>query len=121
MTDKPRKIPGPDHPITVQPHAKHVVVKFGDRVIADTTHALVLREANYPAVLYIPAADIDFKVLTKTTHHTYCPYKGDCTYHSIEADGRTATNAVWGYQTPYEAVAQIKGHHAFYPDKVTIE
>jgi uncharacterized protein (DUF427 family) len=121
MNDKTVKIPGPDHPISIQKNSNHIVVKFGERVIADTTRALTLREASYAPTLYIPEADIDFKTLVVTTHYSHCPYKGDCTYHSIKADGKTAENAVWSYQTPYDAVAEIKGHYAFYPDKVSIK
>jgi uncharacterized protein (DUF427 family) len=121
QTTKPIRIPGPDHPITIETNPKRVVVSLGDRVIADTNEALILREARYPAVLYIPRKHADMAQLQRTDHATYCPYKGDCSYYSIPAGGEALTNAVWTYETPYEAVAQIKDHLAFYPDRVTIE
>jgi uncharacterized protein (DUF427 family) len=118
MTDKPIKIPGPDHPITIEPSKARVVVSVAGRVIADTRAALSMREAAYPAVLYIPRKDVDMALLARTDHATYCPYKGDCAYYSIPSGGARAANAVWTYEAPYEAVAAIKDHLAFYRDRV---
>jgi uncharacterized protein (DUF427 family) len=87
-------------------------------VIADTHNALTLREAEYPPVQYIPRKDVDFSQLEPTDHATYCPYKGDCSYYSIPAGGKKSVNAVWSYEDPFPAVAQIGGHVAFYPDRV---
>jgi uncharacterized protein (DUF427 family) len=112
------KIPGPDHPITVSRSASHIIVKAGGRVIADTIEALALREASYPEVLYVPRKDVDMSSLERTSHSTYCPYKGECSYYSIPAGGDKAVNAVWTYEAPYDAVSEIKEHVAFYPDRV---
>jgi uncharacterized protein (DUF427 family) len=112
------KLPGPDHPITISQHGARVRVTFAGRVIADTTQALRLAEASYKPVLYIPRSDADMSVLLGTDHHTHCPYKGDASYFSIVADGRTAANAVWSYEQPFPAMARIKDHLAFYPDRV---
>src|SRR3979490_2769194 len=118
MVDKPMKIPGPDHPISIEANPSHVVVKVGGKIIADTSDALTLREASYPAVQYIPRRDVDMAALTRSEHTTYCPYKGDASYYSIPAGGDRSLNAVWTYETPLEAMAQIKDHVAFYPDRV---
>lgn len=118
MTTRTIKIPGPDHPITVTPTAGRVVVKAGGRVVADSRAALTLQEAAYPPVLYLPRADVDMTLLERTPHATYCPYKGDCAYYSIPAGGERAVNAVWTYERPYAAVAAIRDHVAFYPDRV---
>ncbi|AOI88839.1 DUF427 domain-containing protein [Burkholderia pseudomultivorans] len=115
---RPVKTPGPDHPITVSPHPSRVVVTVAGRTIADTQRALSLREATYPAVLYIPREDADMTLLQRTDHATYCPYKGDCAYYSIPSGGERAVNAVWTYEHPYPAVEGIRGHLAFYPDRV---
>lgn len=121
-TARPVKTPGPDHPITLTPAPQRIVVKAAGRTVADTRHALVLQEANYPPVYYIPRADVDMSLLERTDHATYCPYKGECAYYSIPAAGERATNAVWTYEHPHAAVAAIKEHLAFYPDRVdTIE
>jgi len=118
MADKPIKIPGPDHPITIEPSPARVVVSVAGRIIADTRAALSMREAAYPAVLYIPRRDVDMAQLQRTEHATYCPYKGDCAYYSIPAGGARSVNAVWTYEAPFEAVAQIKDYLAFYPDRI---
>src|SRR5262245_49434473 len=114
------KTPGPDHPITVEKNPERVVVRVGDKVVADTNAALSLQESNYPAVQYIPLADVDQSLLKDSTTSTYCPYKGDASYYTlVTADGELA-DAIWTYVEPYPAVAEIAGHVAFYPNKVSI-
>ncbi len=120
MTDRKMLTPNPDHPISIVPNPKRVVVRAGDVVIADTRNALELREASYPPVQYIPRSDVDMVQLTKSSHATYCPYKGDAGYFSIDRLGEAGANAVWTYEAPYPAVADISQHVAFYPDKVSI-
>ncbi|MGH8782404.1 DUF427 domain-containing protein [Paraburkholderia sp.] len=115
---KPVKIPGPDHPITIERNPSRVVITAGGAVIADTHDALTLREARYPAVFYIPRKDVNMTLLERTDHATYCPYKGDCAYFSIPSAGERATDAVWTYENPYEAVEPIRDFLAFYPDRV---
>lgn len=112
------KLPGPDHPITIEQACARVRVRFGNRIVADTTQALLLHEANYPGVYYIPRRDADMSLLRQAGHATYCPYKGDASYFTIVADGRSADNAVWSYARPYSAVAEIKEYLAFYPNRV---
>ncbi|MFI1995735.1 DUF427 domain-containing protein [Actinoplanes sp. NPDC020271] len=118
MSDRPRKQPGPDHPITVTPTGERVVVTVAGKVVADTQNALSLREATYPPVQYVPLADVDQSLLERTGTQTYCPYKGEAGYYSITVDDTTAVDAIWEYTNPYDAVAQIKDHVAFYPDRV---
>ena len=120
MTEKPVKVPGPDHPITIQSNPRRVTVSVGGRQIADTRRALTLQEASYPAVQYVPRADVDMAALSRTDHASYCPYKGDCSYFSLTDLGGRGLNAVWTYETPYPAVAAIKDHLAFYPDRTRI-
>jgi uncharacterized protein (DUF427 family) len=112
------KIPGPDHPITVTPNPNRVRVTFAGRVIADTTRALTLQEASYPAVQYIPREDATMDLLRRSDHSTHCPYKGDASYFTIAVDGRTADNAIWTYEQPFAAVADIANLLAFYPNRV---
>jgi uncharacterized protein (DUF427 family) len=115
---KPVKIPGPDHPIAIERNPNRVVVTLAGRIVADTRDALTLREAKYPAVLYVPRKDVDMTLLARTDHATYCPYKGDCAYFSLPLGGARSLNAVWTYEAPYAAVAAIRDHLAFYPDRV---
>ena len=118
MTEKIIKIPGPDHPITIERNSRRVVVTLGGKAIANTTAALMLREANYPAVQYIPRGDVDMTALERTDHGSHCPYKGNASYFSIPAGGERSVNAAWSYEKPHAAVSQIAGHLAFYSDRV---
>jgi len=118
MKEKQVKRPGPDHPISIQRNPARIVVSVAGRLVADTRNALTLCEAAYPPVQYIPVEDVDFSQLKRTDQATYCPYKGDCSYYSVPAGGKKSVNAVWSYEDPFPSVAQIKGHVAFYPDRV---
>jgi uncharacterized protein (DUF427 family) len=118
MNSRVQRIPGPDHPIEVTPDTSRIVVRIAGRVLADTRSALTLREASYPPVHYIPRKDVDMSLLERTDHQTYCPYKGDCSYYSIPLGGDRSVNAVWTYEHPYDAVAPIKDHLAFYSTRV---
>ena len=59
--------------------------------------------------------------MKRTERLDYCSYKGDANYFSVVTDGKTLENAIWTYETPFPAMAEISGHLAFYPDKVKIE
>ena len=118
MKERQIRIPGPDHSISIQRNPARVVVSVAGRVIADTRNALTLRESDYSPVQYISREDVDVSQLERTDHATYCPYKGDSSYYSIPAGGKKSVNAVWSYEEPFPAVAQISGHVAFYPDRV---
>jgi len=118
MEEKKIKIPGPDHPIAIEPNPGRVRVMLDGVVIADTHDALTLRESKYGPVQYIPRQDVRMDLLVRSTHETHCAYKGDASYYSIPMGGARATDAVWSYENPYDAVAPIKGRLAFYPDRV---
>jgi uncharacterized protein (DUF427 family) len=120
MTTQEPKIPGPDHPITLESTDIHVVARVGSHIIADTTRALTMREANYPPVHYIPLGDVDQTLLTASATQTYCPYKGDASYYGIALADGGLVDAVWFYPAPYDAVAAIAGHVAFYTDRVEV-
>jgi uncharacterized protein (DUF427 family) len=115
------KLPGPDHPITITANPRRVRVTAGGVVIADTTHALTLKEASYPPVQYVPRGDANMALLQRSGRTTHCPYKGDASYYSVVADGKMLENSSWTYETPFPAMAEISGHLAFYPDKVRVE
>jgi uncharacterized protein (DUF427 family) len=118
MAERSIKIPGPDHPITIARNPRRVVVTLAGKVVADSADALTLREAGYPGVHYIPRRDVDMALLERSTTQTYCPYKGEASYFSIPSGGKRSLDAIWTYETPYAAVAAIKDHVAFYPDRV---
>jgi uncharacterized protein (DUF427 family) len=120
MTREPRT-PDASHPITVTPTGRRVRVLVGGTVIAESDRALTLQEASYPPVQYVPVEDIDAAVLAGTDTSTYCPFKGDASYYSVTTDAGTVRDAGWYYPTPYDAVAPIADHVAFYPDRATVE
>jgi uncharacterized protein (DUF427 family) len=112
------KLPGLERPIAIARNANRVRVTFAGQVIADTTRALTLREAGYPPVQYIPRADVAMRRLIRTTRASHCPFKADASYFSIVSGGTTADNAVWSYEKPLPAMAEIAGYLAFYPNRV---
>ena len=113
--------PSTEHPITIEPTQGRVVVRVGDTVVANSDHALTLQESTYPAVQYIPLADVDQSLLRPSDTASYCPFKGDASYYSVETpEGSTVTDAIWTYQQPYAAVSEIKDHVAFYPDRANV-
>src|ERR1700679_3788900 len=118
MNEKQVKLPGPDHPISIERNRARVVVSVAGRVVADTRNALTLREAGYRPVQYVPSSDVDFSQLERTDYVTYCPYKGHASHFSAPAGGKNSINAGWLYDDPFPAVAQIRGYVAFYPERV---
>jgi len=113
-------VPGPDHPITVDPTGAHVTVRAGGVVVAESDRALTLAEAGYPPVQYLPVEDVDPGVLHPTGTSTHCPYKGDASYWTLSVAGGDLVDAVWGYPHPHDAVAPIAGHVAFAHDGVEV-
>ena len=115
------KVPDATHPITIRPTGSHVTVSVGGVKVAESDNALSLAEASYPVVQYIPIADVDQSLLVPTDSQTYCPYKGDASYYSVQTpDGRTETDLIWTYEQPYDAVAEIAGHVAFYANRAEV-
>src|SRR5262249_16103559 len=120
MTAKPMRIPDAQHPITTQRNPNRVIVKFGQHMLADTHDAITLKESTYPAVHSIPRKDVAMRFLKRSAHATYCPYKGDASYFHISTPDAISENAVWTYETPFDAVSVFKDHVAFYPNLVEI-
>ena len=120
MTDRPVLQPSATHPITVTPTEGHVTVRVNGELVADTTDAVTLQEGTYPAVQYIPLADVVANALTASDTTTYCPFKGDASYYNVTVGGDTIEDVIWTYEQPYEAVADIAGRVAFYADKADV-
>jgi len=115
---KTAKIPNSEHPITIERNGSRVRVTVAGRIVADTTRAVTLRESDYSPVAYVPRDDVDMSLLERSDNQSYCPYKGEAAYYNITIGGDRGRNAVWTYEAPYDAVAEIKEHLAFYPDRV---
>jgi uncharacterized protein (DUF427 family) len=108
----------PEHRIATKPAGVRVRVTFNGELVADSREAVRMDEGNYAAVYYFPRKDAKMERLVRTTHSTYCPFKGHASYYTLSSGGRTAENAVWSYETPYDEMGVIKELLAFYPDKV---
>jgi uncharacterized protein (DUF427 family) len=120
MDTREQKIPGPNHPITIEATGRRIVVRARGVVVADSTAALTLHEAGYPPVHYFPIGDVEQRWLRPSSTSTYCPYKGDASYYSIAGPDGELEDAIWTYEDPYPPVKAIVGHLAFYPDRVEI-
>ncbi len=112
------KLPSPDHPITITAHRGRVRVICNGEAVAKSTHALAMQEKTAPTVFYIPRDDAQMALFERTMHSTHCSYKGDASYYSIRAGGKLNENAIWSYEEPYPAMAEITGYLAFYPNRV---
>lgn len=111
--------PTSDHPITVEPKQMPVSVSLAGVSILSAASYLELREATYPPVAYIPRDEVDMTRLVRSEHTTWCPYKGEASYYHIrKPDGGVIENAVWTYESPFPAVAEIEKALAVYPNKV---
>jgi uncharacterized protein (DUF427 family) len=118
MADKPVLRPGPDHPITISSNPARIVVSVAGKVVADSRRVLTLQEATYPPVQYIPIDDVDRSLLERSDTTSYCPFKGEASYYSIPIGGERSVDAIWVYEAPHDAVAEIRDHVSFYPDRV---
>ena len=112
----------PEHRVDLLPDKRRVRVTLGGTVIADSSATLRVEETGHEPVYYFPEKDLRFELLKPTEHKTYCPFKGDCSYWTIELDGpgweKRAENAVWGYRAPYDEARGLAGHYAFYKSRV---
>ncbi len=115
-----RREPGPDHPISIGADPARVTARVGDTVVADSTAALRMQEAQYPPVHYVPLSDVDQALLRPSDTSTYCPFKGEASYYSVSTPDGDVQDAIWFYEAPYPAVDQIAGHVAFYTERVAL-
>ena len=108
----------PGYQMEFEPSAKRVKVVFNGEVVADSTRAMILRETRHAPIYYLPRADVRGEYLVRSDHLTYCPFKGNASYWTLKVGDKTAENAVWSYEAPFEDAAVIKDYMAFYWNKV---
>jgi uncharacterized protein (DUF427 family) len=112
----------PEHRVDLVPETRRLRVTFNGTAIADSSSTLRCEETGHEPVHYFPEKDVRLDLMQPTEHKTYCPFKGECSYWTVEvegADGRKeAINAVWGYRTPYDEAAPMAGHYAFYKTRI---
>jgi uncharacterized protein (DUF427 family) len=112
----------PEHRVDILPEARRVRVTLAGTVIADSLASVRVEETGHEPVHYVPAKDVRLDLMRPTEHKSYCPFKGDCSYWTLEVGGgaaqRQAENAVWAYRAPYDEAAGLAGHYAFYKSRV---
>ena len=122
----PNPAPGyatkPEHRVDLLPETRRVRVTFAGAVIADSNAALRVEETGHGPVHYVPEKDVRLDLMRPTEHKTYCPFKGDCSYWTIEvgsaAGAKKSESAVWAYRAPYDEATGLAGHYAFYNSRV---
>jgi uncharacterized protein (DUF427 family) len=111
----------PYHRVDVLESSRHVKVSVNGEVVAETERPKILFETGLPPRYYIPPEDVREEALVPSDKETQCPYKGVASYYSVEADGRRVEDLVWYYAEPIPEAAKIKGHLAFFNEKVDLE
>jgi uncharacterized protein (DUF427 family) len=97
------------------------VVRAGGAVLGESDRALELTEGDYPPVIYFPREDIGMAFLERTASSTTCPWKGTASYFTVSTAAGDIPDAAWSYEDPKDGVAAIRGHVAFYTNRVTVE
>jgi uncharacterized protein (DUF427 family) len=105
-------------PPRVEKTSKRIRVVFNGVTVVDTQDAYRVLETGHPPVYYIPQSDIQMQYLSTTKRETFCEFKGDANYWTIEVEGEKAENAAWMYANPNKDYAAIRNHIAFYPSKM---
>lgn len=104
----------PSKKIEFVPSPRRVRIKLHGETIADTTHAMLMRETGHVPVYYLPQGDLRMDLFAPTSHHTHCPYKGDADYWTVTAGGAAEENVAWSYLDPFDEIPEIKGYVGFY-------
>jgi uncharacterized protein (DUF427 family) len=104
------------HRIDIRLTSRELIVRAGDRLIAESRRPLVLYESGFAPRWYVPRADVDKGALELVERQTFCPYKGICSYYDIGG----SREAAWSYREAYREVDRISGLISFEPDKVTV-
>lgn len=112
------RIEGPSHRLFFDDFPRRVRAIFGGDIVLDTNRGKLLHETGLLPQLYAPRDDVRFDMLEQTDHTTHCPFKGDASYWSIRARGRTAENAAWAYPRPREDASWLRDYLAFYWDSM---
>ena len=118
MASSPAYAKHPDHNVDCVDREKPARATFAGEVIAQSSRCLDVHEGKYPVVIYFPREDVRMELLEKTDHTTFCPFKGTASYYTIRVDDRTAENAIWSYEDPFDEVAALKDTIAFYVDRI---
>jgi len=111
----------PDYRVDLEPDPARVRARLGGEALAESDRTLRVHETGHAPVTYFPRDDVRFEHLEPTAHETFCPFKGEASYWTARAGGRTEANLAWSYEDPFDEVAGLAGYVAFYPDRVEWE
>jgi uncharacterized protein (DUF427 family) len=111
----------PDYRVDLEPSSARMLASLGGEVVADSRSTLIVRETKLDPVVYFPLEDVRADHLRPTEHQTFCPFKGEASYWTLEVGERVEENSVWGYEDPFQEVAGLKGYVAFYSDRVDLQ
>lgn len=104
------------HRIDIRTTSRHLVVRDGDRVIADSRRPVALYESGFAPRWYVSRDDVDESALEAVEGQTFCPYKGLASYYNIGDRKRAA----WSYLNAWTEVARVSTLVSFEPDKVDV-
>jgi uncharacterized protein (DUF427 family) len=123
MTLSPAYEKFPQHRIEIDEKRVPLRVSVNGEVLAETRGGVNLREGKYPAVVYVPRDDVSMDRLQPSALSTHCPFKGDANYFACRStrDGTPTSEVAWSYETPFDQMRAIRGHIAFYEDRVQVE
>ena len=110
----------PDYRVDVETNPDRVRALLGGTVIADSSRTLIVRETNLEPVIYFPRADVQLDLAERTSHHTFCPFKGEASYWTFRCADSAAENVAWSYEAPFHQVALLRDHIAFYLGRVDL-
>lgn len=110
----------PDYAVDIAPAGTRVRVEYAGRTIAESDHALLVKETRHADVFYLPRTDVDMSLFTATQHSTFCPFKGHASYWTLKIEDAEESDVVWSYEKPYDEVAGLKGYMSFYTDRVQV-
>ncbi len=104
--------------LVIEPSEQRIRVIFNGETVAESDRVLVMQETRLSPVYYFPPEDVRLDLMTRTEHRTYCPFKGNATYWSLEVGGKTAENVAWSYETPFDESEMVGGYLAFFWDRM---
>ena len=113
----PRKSGYADNPgydVHLEACPKRIRVYLGGEAVADSTRVMRMHETRHLPVYYFPRDDVRLDLLSATNHTSFCPYKGEASYWTVDAGGKQAENAVWSYEAPFPETPEIRDYMAFY-------
>ena len=105
-------------PPSVRKDVRHIIVKAGDQLVADTVAALRVMETASPPTLYLPRADVDVELLAPAAGRSVCEWKGAAQYWALR-DTSEPVAVAWSYPRPASDYAVLAEHYCFYPGRVS--